>query len=139
MSHHNNSLGLVLLVEDHIPLLRNMGFLLEIAGFDVIMEEDGEQALKALGKQTPDLIISDVNMHNVDGFELLRRLRSSTQWRNIPLIFASARYEMEDLMYGLELGANDYVPKPFDIYDMLDAIQRTVPQLIGEGRHRLAG
>jgi two-component system alkaline phosphatase synthesis response regulator PhoP len=139
MSHHNDSLGLVLLVEDHIPLLRNMGFLLEIAGFDVIMTEDGEQALKALGKQTPDLIISDVNMPNVDGFELLRRVRSNAQWRNIPLIFASARYEMEDLMYGLELGANDYVPKPFDIYDMLDAIQRTVPQLIGARRDRLAG
>jgi DNA-binding response OmpR family regulator len=136
---HNDSLGLILLVEDHAPLLRSMAFLLEVAGFDVVTAANGEEALSALRKQTPDLVISDVSMPDVDGYELLRRLRASSQWRKLPFIFASARYEMEDLMYGLELGANDYVPKPFDIYDVLDAIQRTVPGLINNRGHRLAG
>jgi DNA-binding response OmpR family regulator len=134
---HNNSLGLILLVEDHAPLLRSMAFLLEVAGFEVMTAADGEEALKLLRKQAPDVVISDVNMPNVDGYELLRRVRANAQWRKLPFIFASARYEMEDLMYGLELGADDYVPKPFDIYDMLDAIQRTVPSLIHD--RRLAG
>jgi DNA-binding response OmpR family regulator len=136
---HNDSLGLILLVEDHAPLLRSMAFLLEVAGFDVVTASDGDEALSVLRQQTPDVVISDVNMPNVDGYELLRRIRASAQWRKLPFIFASARYEMEDLMYGLELGANDYVPKPFDIYDVLDAIQRTVPALIDDRRHRLAG
>ncbi len=136
---HNDSLGLILLVEDHAPLLRSMAFLLEVAGFDVVTAANGEEALSALRKQTPDLVISDVSMPDVDGYELLRRLRASSQWGKLPFIFASARYEMEDLMYGLELGANDYVPKPFDIYDVLDAIQRTVPGLINNRGHRLAG
>ncbi len=136
---HNNSLGLILLVEDHAPLLRSMAFLLEVAGFDVVTAGDGEEAMSLLRQQTPDVVISDVNMPNVDGYELLRRIRTTSQWRKLPFIFASARYEMEDLMYGLELGANDYVPKPFDIYDVLDAIERTVPGLINDRRHRLAG
>jgi DNA-binding response OmpR family regulator len=135
----NNSLGLILLVEDHAPLLQSMAFLLEVAGFDVMTARDGEEALNALCQQAPDLIISDVSMPKMDGHELLRRVRSTSQWRKLPFIFASARYEMEDLMYGLELGADDYVPKPFDIYDVLDAIQRTVPSLIHDRRDRLAG
>lgn len=136
---HNESLGLILLVEDHAPLLRSMAFLLEVAGFDVLTASDGAEALNVLRKQIPDLVISDVSMPNMDGYELLQRLRSSTQWHKLPFIFASARYDMDDLMYGLELGANDYVPKPFDIYDVLDSIQRTVPGLIQDRRHRLAG
>lgn len=136
---HNDSLGIILLVEDHAPLRHSMAFLLEVAGFDVVTAADGDEALRVLRRQTPDVVISDVNMPNVDGYELLRRVRTNAQWRKLPFIFASARYEMDDLMYGLELGANDYVPKPFDIYDVLDAIQRTVPGLINDRRHRLAG
>jgi len=135
----NNSLGLILLVEDHAPLRNSMTFLLEVAGFDVVSAADGEEALNVLRQQIPDVVVSDVSMPKMDGYELLRRIRSTSQWRKLPFIFTSARYEMEDLMYGLELGANDYVPKPFDIYDVLDAIQRTVPSLIHDRRHRLAG
>ena len=135
----DDSFGLILLVEDHAPLLHSMAFLLEVAGFDVVTAADGEDALNVLRQQIPDLVISDVSMPKMDGYELLRRIRSTSQWRKLPFIFASAHYEMEDLMYGLELGANDYVPKPFDIYDVLDAIQRTVTGLINDRRHRLAG
>ena len=131
---NNNDHGLILLVDDHLPLLRNMAFLLEIAGFDVLTATNGTQALELLRQQTPDLVISDVNMPGVDGYELLRRVRSTANWKNLPFIFASAKYEMHDLLYGLELGANDYIPKPFDIYDVLDAIQRTAPHLIQERR-----
>ena len=135
--YNNNAHGLILLIDDHIPLLRSMAFLLEVAGFDVVTATSGMEAIDALRQQTPDLIISDVNMPGMDGYELLQRIRSAANWQDIPFIFASAKYEMHDLLYGLELGANDYIPKPFDIYDVLDAIQRTAPQLIQADR-RLA-
>lgn len=134
-----NSLGLILLVEDHAPLLRNMAFLLQVAGFDVMTAANGEEALSALRERIPDLVISDVSMPIMDGHDLLRQVRSNSKWRKLPFIFASARYEMDDLVYGLDLGANDYIPKPFDIYDVLDTIQRVVPELITDRRHRMAG
>jgi DNA-binding response OmpR family regulator len=137
MDNHS-SLGTILLVDDHLPLLRNMAFLLEIAGFDVISATDGVEALNILEDQTPDLVISDVKMPRVDGYGLLKAIRNDVRWHNLPFIFASAQYQLKDLVYGLDLGANDYVPKPFDIYDVLDSIQRTVPSLINEQR-RLAG
>jgi CheY-like chemotaxis protein len=131
---NNNAYGLILLVDDHVKLLNNMAFLLEIAGFDVLTARNGVEALEILRKQTPDLVISDVNMPGMDGYEFLQRVRSNPQTQYLPFIFASAKYEMHDLLYGLELGANDYIPKPFDIYDVLDSIQRTVPHLISESR-----
>ena len=133
-----HSLGTILLVDDHLPLLRNMAFLLEVAGFDVISATDGREALDILETQTPDLVISDVKMPRLDGYGLLKAIRNDVRWHHLPFIFASAQYQLSDLVYGLDLGANDYVPKPFDIYDVLDAIQRTVPGLINEQR-RLAG
>lgn len=131
----NNNYGVILLVDDHEPLLRSLAFLLDIAGFTVLTATNGVQALETLRQHTPDLIISDVSMPQMDGYELLSHVRASAQWQHIPFIFTSARYEMSDLLYGLELGANDYIPKPFDIYDILDAMQRTVPELI---QHPLA-
>jgi len=133
--HH--SLGTILLVDDNLALLRNMAFLLEIAGFDVISATDGVEALTVLEDRTPDLVISDVKMPRVDGYGLLKAIRNDVRWHNLPFIFASAKYQLKDLIYGLDSGANDYVPKPFDIYDVLDSIQRTAPELIN--RQRLAG
>jgi CheY-like chemotaxis protein len=137
MKQHN-TLGNILLADDYIPLLRNMGFLLEVAGFDVTAVTDGQEALKALELQVPDMIISDILMPNLDGFGLLQAVRNDIRWHKTPFIFATAQYEYDDLMYGLDMGANDYVPKPFDIYDILDAIHRSVPNLI-TGQEKLAG
>lgn len=137
MKQHN-TLGTILLVDDYIPLLRNMGFLLEVAGFNVIAVTDGWEALKALEQQVPDMIISDIIMPNLDGFGLLKAVRDDARWHKIPFIFATAQYEYDDLMLGLEMGASDYVPKPFDIYDILDAVHRSVPSLFN-GQQKLAG
>lgn len=129
MSQHNAH-GLILLVEDHAPLLRNMSFLLKVAGFEVITASDGQAALSELAHTTPDIIIADTHMPRMDGYELLQQVKSSLDGYNIPFILMSADYEYEDLMRGLELGASDYLPKPFDIYDVLDIIQRVAPNLV---------
>ncbi len=130
---------LVLLVDDYAPLLRNMAFLLELAGFEVTTARDGQEALDGLRQRTPDLIISDIDMPRLNGYDLLRQVRAQPEWMGVPFIFISARYTWEDLMLGLELGADDYVPKPFDIYDLLDAIGRTLARPTPHAYERKAG
>ena len=121
---------LVLLVEDYTPLLRNMTFLLEVAGYAVMSATDGTQALKLLQSHPPDLIISDIEMPKMDGYELLRHVRARKQWDNIPFIFISDKYSYEEFLFGLDLGADHYVPKPFDFHDLLFAIEEVMPEAI---------
>lgn len=136
MQQYNN-FGTILLVDDHLSLLRSTAFLLDVTGFSVITATNGAEALKLMETCRPDFIISDVDMPVMDGFDFLQAVRQDYRWRRIPFMFASEQYELEDLLYGLDLGANDYIPKPFDIYDILDGIQRTAPQLI-KSHHRMA-
>jgi CheY-like chemotaxis protein len=119
--------SLILVVEDNPALLRQMNFLLKVAGMEVITAADGCEALAVLQTRTPNLIVSDIDMPNLDGCGLLQHLRADPRWSAIPLILTSERYAYDDLMGALDLGADDYVPKPFDLYDLLDAIARTLP------------
>ncbi len=129
---------LILLVDDSIALLRKLAFLLEIAGFSVLTAPNGEKALDILRLQTPDLMISDVEMPGMNGYDLLQTVRTSRQWRHIPVILTSDKYGLDDLLHALDSGASDYLPKPFDIYDVLDSVKRTLDeQPLGD--HRLAG
>jgi len=117
----------ILLVEDNARLLRSMAFLLHVAGFEVLTAGDGVEALDILRKRAPDLIIADIDMPRLDGYELLRRLRADQRWSSIPFIFSSDKYDLDDLLFALDLGADDYLPKPFDIHDVMDAITRNLP------------
>ena len=131
--HYANEDMLVLLVEDHAPLLRNMTFLLEVSGFTVIPASNGRQAFQQIKRQTPDLIISDIDMPAMNGYDLLHEVRGHRQWKDVPFIFISDKYSYEEFIYGLDLGANYYVPKPFDLQDLLFAIEET---LSGPGANR---
>jgi len=121
--------GVILLVEDSIPLLRNAAFLLEVAGYKVLTATNGQEGIEVLHRQRPDLIISDIEMPQMDGYQFLQSVRADRRFRPIPFIFVSAKYELDDLMYGLDLGADDYLPKPYDIHDLLDAIERALPRI----------
>ncbi len=132
-----NELGTVLLVDDHLPLLRNMAFLLEITGFNTLTASNGAEALGILNNCSPDLIICDVKMPVMDGYDFLKSVRQDSRWQQTPFIFASACYDLDDVLFGLDMGASDYIPKPFDIYDVLDSIQRTAPHIIARS-HKLA-
>src|SRR5215831_8762012 len=83
---------------------------LELEGYQVIEAHDGLQALEAVRTQLPDIVLLDVMMPNLDGFETLRMLR---EFSTIPVIMLTAKGEEDDRVYGLELGADDYVSKPF--------------------------
>src|SRR5687768_14626719 len=114
--------ALIMVVEDHVALLRDMSFILEVAGFDVVSAADGVEALAMMKRQTPDLVLSDIDMPNMDGYELLRQMHTEKKLAAVPCILMSGNDDYEHLMTALDLGAADYLPKPFDAYELIDAI-----------------
>jgi two-component system response regulator VicR len=110
----------ILLVEDEATLLKALKFNLEKEGFTVTIAMDGEEALQAVEEDMPDLIVLDIMLPKVDGFEVCRRLRRRY---NIPIIMLTARDEDIDKILGLELGADDYMTKPFNNRELLARIK----------------
>ena len=110
----------VLAVDDE----RNIRFLLEVAlrqqGFEVQLAETGREALEAVGRQAPDIVLLDVMLPDLDGFEVCRRMREAGL--RMPVLFLSARDTTEDKVRGLTLGGDDYVTKPFSLEEVIARI-----------------
>ncbi|MBN1964880.1 MAG: response regulator [Anaerolineae bacterium] len=106
----------ILFVDDNPALLRSVERLLRVEGFGVLLASDGEEALRVLADAAPppDLIISDIAMPNMDGFEFFEAVRARPEWLSIPFLFLTARDQIEDLRRGYLLGADDYLVKPLD-------------------------
>jgi len=121
----------ILLIDDNPRLLRSMAFLLTVSGFEVTTASSASEALSLLEGAPPHLIIADAEMSQMDGYEFLSAVRAKPHLSSTPIVLTSANYELDDLMRALDLGADDFIPKPFDIYDLLDAIRRNmrVPHL----------
>lgn len=126
----------ILLVEDNVRLLRSAAFLLTAVGFEVQTAASVPAALDLLAQNNPALIITDLDMPN--GHDLIKKVRSSKRHSQPSIICTSSFYELDDLMFALDLGADDYVPKPFDINDVLEAIARALHYAAPQ-RDRLAG
>lgn len=114
-----------ILVVDDMSQVRNiLRFNLDREGYRVLLANSGEKALEyALGQNPPDLIILDIMMPKMDGYEVIRKLRASDNARQIPVIFLSAKAQKEDVVKGLEAGANDYMVKPFKFVDLHKKIE----------------
>jgi two-component system KDP operon response regulator KdpE len=104
--------GRILIVDDDPALLRVASYNLEQEGYEVLTAPDGQAGLKAVFEYRPDLVILDVMLPRLDGFETCRRIRELT---NVPILMLTARQQEEDIIHGLELGADDYLVKPFVI------------------------
>src|SRR4029079_18356341 len=105
----------VLVVEDEEPIRQLLSYNLEKEGFTVAISPDGEEALVALDEVRPDMIILDWMLPRLSGIELCRQLRARPDTREIPVIMLTARGEEEDRVRGLDVGADDYVTKPFSM------------------------
>ena len=114
----------VLLIDDDPALLDMVALLLEDAGHTVETAADGREGWRRIGRRPPDLVVADVNMPQVDGFTLCRRLRA--EGPAIPIVLLTSRDTPIDEALGLELGADDYVTKPFDGRVLLARIRRLV-------------
>jgi DNA-binding response OmpR family regulator len=110
----------VLVVEDDADLLDLLNYALRRAGYTVLTAADGSQALRQFEAEQPDLVLLDVNLPKLHGFEVCRRLRQAAE---TPIIMLTARDEEEDVLRGLQLGADDYVTKPFSPKQLLARMQ----------------
>lgn len=111
----------ILLVEDDATLSMIVADTLRRDGFEVTVAADGEEGLRRYATDHPDLIIADVMMPRMDGFEMARKIRQND--RNVPLLFLTARSAIDDIVTGFELGGNDYLKKPFKMLELIVRIK----------------
>ena len=119
----------ILVVDDEQAVRESLRRSLTFNGYDVVLAEDGASALDQIGKEQPDLVILDVMMPRMDGLEVCRTLRSSGDDR--PILVLTARDGVSDRVAGLDAGADDYLPKPFALEELLARVRSR-----GGGSHR---
>ena len=113
----------VLLVEDDMAQREMLSYNLEAAGYNVIITDNGEDALILVDENDPDLIILDWMMPRLSGLEACRRLKSNKKTKNIPVLILSARSEEVDRVRGLDIGADDYVVKPYAVAELMARVK----------------
>jgi len=118
------SAGKVLVVDDDAVVRRFIGELLHSHGYDVHLAEDGETALRQIAELRPGLVLLDLVMPYKDGFEVLNALKHDPATREIPVMILSVRDREEDVVKGLNLGADDYMRKPFSTQELLARIRK---------------
>ena len=112
----------ILLIEDNPEMLENTKAILELANYQVITATNGKEGLDAAESSIPDIIICDVMMPELDGYGTLYLLSKNQTTQNIPFIFLTAKAERSDYRKGMELGADDYITKPFSNIELLNAV-----------------
>ena len=110
----------ILVVDDDAPSVKMISFLLREEGYEVSSTDNGLAALELIDREPPDLVVLDVMMPHLDGFEVCRRIR---QKMDVPIIFLSAKGETVDKVTGLQLGADDYLAKPFEPAELLARVK----------------
>ena len=113
----------ILLIEDNKEMRENTSEILELSNYKVFTAENGKLGVEKAQKERPDLIICDIMMPVLDGYGVLHLLSKNKDTANIPFIFLSAKAERSDFRKGMEMGADDYVTKPFDDIELLNAIE----------------
>ena len=113
----------ILLIEDNKELRENTGELLELAGYEVFCAENGKQGLEQLQQIRPDLILCDIMMPELDGYGVLRALDNFPDLAGTPFVFLTAKSEKSDFRNAMDLGADDYLMKPFNGNDLLKVVQ----------------
>ena len=120
-----------LLVVDDEPNIRDLlAASLRFAGFEVVAAADGNEALKLAGEYHPDLVVLDIMLPDMDGFTVLRRLRSAGP--RVPVLFLTARDDMADKVQGLTVGGDDYVTKPFSLEEVVARIRAILRRTMDE-------
>lgn len=113
----------LLLIEDDTALRENTAELLELQGYDIITAADGKAGIAMAQSNDPDLIVCDIMMPEADGYEVLQTLADDPKTRQIPFIFLSAKTEHKEVRKGMDLGADDYLTKPFEEEELVSAIE----------------
>jgi DNA-binding response OmpR family regulator len=120
----------ILIVEDEHAVARGVQYALQQEGYDVTLARSGEEGLEFATQKAPDLVILDVRLPGMDGFEVLRRMRAAGS--KAPVLFLTARDDEVDKVIGLELGADDYLTKPFALRELMSRIKALLRRAYGD-------
>jgi DNA-binding response OmpR family regulator len=112
----------ILVVDDHAELLESIRITFDSAGYAVLLAGDAASALALLESQDVDLILADIAMPNMNGYQFFERVRENSKWLRVPFVFLTARTMDSDIRYGKELGVDDYLTKPIQPEDLLASV-----------------
>jgi DNA-binding response OmpR family regulator len=128
----------ILVVDDEIYIVHILEFSLTMEGYTVLTASNGEEALKVIEQERPDLVVLDIMMPKLDGYEVCRQLRQDDRFSNLPVILLSAKGRPVDREAGLQAGADDYIAKPFSprkllekIRELLDRSESQIGKVVG--------
>jgi DNA-binding response OmpR family regulator len=113
----------ILIVDDQPEIVENLALVLESEGYSVLTAGDGMEALAAMEAQPVDLILADIAMPRLNGYQLFQRVRENPRWLIVPFLFLTARALDSDIRYGRELGVDDYLTKPIQPEDLVAVVQ----------------
>jgi DNA-binding response OmpR family regulator len=114
----------ILIADDEPNIVLSLEFVLAEEGYRVRVARDGREALEALAAETPDLVLLDVMLPHVSGFDVCQRIRAEPAWRDVRIVMLSAKGREVEVQKGLALGADAYVTKPFGIKELLAEVAR---------------
>lgn len=121
----------VLLAEDEPNIVESLSFLLERAGYQVMVEIDGLKALDTAMADTPDVMILDVMLPEMDGYEVLRKMRADDRTKSVPVLMLTAKGQREDRRVAMECGADLFITKPFANAELIAAVEQLAGRTAG--------
>ena len=113
----------ILIVDDEPNIVMSLEYIFKKENFEVFIARDGSEALEIAELNVPDIILLDIMMPNVDGYQVLRFLKESVKLRDIKVVFLSAKNKLSDIELGLQLGADKYITKPFSTKKIVKEVQ----------------
>ena len=113
----------IVVIEDEQALLKNVVRILKAEGYNSVGAENGKAGVELVRSELPDLVVCDIMMPEMDGYQVLEALQDTPQTALIPFIFLTAKTERSDMRQGIELGADDYLTKPFETDELIGAIE----------------
>jgi DNA-binding response OmpR family regulator len=122
MALYDRFVAKVLVIDDDPVILELLRVNFEIENFEVVTAADGQEGLEKAKSERPDVVLSDIMMPRLDGLQLVVLLREDPRTRSLPVILLSAKAQNAEVQQGLDLGADDYVTKPFDPLELIDRV-----------------
>jgi DNA-binding response OmpR family regulator len=116
----------ILICDDDPVILRLLQVNLELEGYEVLLAHDGEEAYDVATNESPDLVILDIMMPRMDGYQAVQALKGDAKTSAIPVVFLSAKAQQSDIDRGLRHGVSDYLTKPFDPGELLEIVKRLI-------------
>ncbi len=129
----------ILVIDDNADIRENTAEILELGGYKVLTAENGKKGVDLALKEKPDVIVCDIMMPELDGYGVLHLVRKNAAMQNTPFIFLTAKTERSDFRKGMEMGADDYITKPFEDIELLNAVEMRLRKMEILDQHYAAG